>query len=670
MAMNGMEVLTTDLTTGKVDEAKVKLEGLGMVLGHKFDTFSRARTVKEEVWLESWANYLGSPESVHYLRSRVARIVGNVNSDWRHHVSTAKGYEIIETVNAYLMGAFFPNRDWFEIIPTLPGMAPVAGDVKKLIMQKMHDAKFKSKWEMYTRQALITGFSAIALPWRRKTKDVTKRVRNETKDAAGATVVSYDPMTVEELIYNSVDIEVLDCFDVYLDPIADANQNDADLFRVLRKSKGEVMRCIDSGVYPHLDKAIVAAHGQDLSVGSRNKKKAVAQFAGIDYDPKDMVELHEFWGTVVCSDLEYNDVVITILGNNVARAEKNPYWRGRPIIVGTPVPLPNQVYGLGLLEPVLGMLQQLTILTNQRLDNQELTIDSTWMMVNDGVTDPDEVYMAPGHVITVGDMSSIQPVPKPHDFQVTYNESTLLEQTIDQAVGTGAYIGTQQGRSGERVTATEIQAVRDAGGNRLSSLHAHMEDTQLLPLVERVVFFMQQFVSQEEILRVQGADSQSFDYVMVGPEEINQPWKVSVIGADYIVNKQESLQKVVDFVNLTAQFEQWSSLVNWESLLRLTVKKFGFDNDVERLIISQLPPEQDDSYDENEPPLAENNPVSEAAALRQQSGGQAGAANFAAMAAMQGPGAAAGAQAAGLTGADAAMGAQLGEAMSGEPPLE
>lgn len=562
-------------------------------LSRLYSEYQRARQEKEETWKESWAAYLGTPDALEYVRSKVAKLVGDVNDDWRHRINVGKAFEIIETINAYLQGAFFPNRDWFDLIPHEAGLADEVMVVKKYMQHKLKDAHFTSFWEMYTRQLLVTGFSVMALPWTKNMKEVRKRTKTQQYErndlGEPVEVTRFTPTKELKAVYNNLKFEVLDNFDVYVDPLA-TDPNDANLFRVIRKTKGEVMRNIQSGMYPLLDPLHVAK-SKGISTAESHKRQ-MSNWLGVDYDPSDLVELQEFWGNMESNGKEYVDVVATMCSGHLARFEENPFWCGKPFVVGTCIPLPNKPYGLGVLEPVLGMLHQLNIVTNQRLDNLELAVDSMWTVVNDGVTDVDDIYTKPGKVIEVGSHDSVRPVQKDTTFTVNYTEAQTLEQAIDQAAGTGAYIGTQQGRSGERVTATEIQAVRDAGGNRLSSIHGHMEQTQLLLVLLKMYTSMRQFIDEDDTVRVPGKEARSYEYVLVGQEELQHDYDIEPVGAAHVADKERDLQRILDYIQLIAQFPQWQESVNWEELLRQTTRAFGFDSEVQEIILQAKPEEE------------------------------------------------------------------------------
>lgn len=592
--------------------------GLASQVRQLYMEYHNARQNREQTWLEAWATYFGSPEAEEFLRTRVGKLVGDVNNDWRHRIATGKGYEIVETINAYLQTAFFPSSEWFDVVPSEdPELEDVAKLTRRFVSKKLREAQFKSYWELYTRQLLITGFSVLALPW--ETRLVKRKRRVEVKTDSG---IEYPAVEVEEPEYDNVAFEVLDSFDCFLDPIA-TDLNHANFIRRIRQDKATIMRKIALGEYDKLDPKEVASY-QHIP-GSR--KQQVSRFLGMEYYPDQEVEVLEFWGDLTVEDHTYHDVVVTVVGNALARVEPNPYWGGKPFVIGNAIPVPGRPYGMSPLEPVLGMIHELNILTNQRLDNLELIVDQMWGYIPDGVTDPAALNTEPGKIIPMAEAGNVFPIERMgQGLLITYDETNLLEQNIDKTVGVGAYIGTQQGRKGERVTASEIQAVRDAGGNRLSSIHGHVEQTQMEMLLHKVIASCRQYVTYDEVLRYQGKAGEQI-YAQIGPRELMYDYDIMPVGAEYVANKERQLQQVISFIELVAQMEQFSTQVNWEELLRMAARRFGFQEDIDRFL---TPPQEQGQPGMEDPMEAAvqaqmgQPPASEVDALAQRAHAQGG----------------------------------------------
>ena len=548
--------------------------------------FQDERQVVEAMWQEAWALYIGTSEAMDSMRSQIVKTVGDVNVDWRHKINVGKAFEAVETIHGYLMAATFPNRDWFDVVPQLPSSLQLAKLVQKYVQAKLEDGKFRANYENFLRQLIITGNSVMALPWRYETLSYKKKVKISKQDRGSAFGVidldesqDYQWETVEEerVIQNSPDFETLDMFDCFFDT-ANKDANQSTFIRRLYKSKAEVITCIHDGTY---EKVPITVIQQTKPYGS-TKASQVQRYSGINtqnWSPSEIVEVWEYWGDVHLDDVTYKDVVITILGDDtLLRFEQNPYWGGRPFIYGSYIPV-MQTYAMGAIQPSAGLLHELNIVSNHRLDNLELSIDQMWTVRADGLLQPNEVYTEPGKVFLVADHTDIQPIAgNTADYPITYQESGVLESFIDKNFGTGPLVGSGQPRGGERVTAEEIQAVRDAGGNRLSNLHKHIEDTSLMPLLSKVIRLFQQFVDADETIRVAGAGQDVFEYYSVGPDELNGEWKLKPIGADFVADRNKYIKQRLDFLSAVTQIPQMAPLLNYQAILRDLVTHFGFDD--------------------------------------------------------------------------------------------
>lgn len=551
------------------------------IAGHvrsELERFKNARSELEDSWLEAWSLYLNTRQGVDYMRSKVLQTVGNVNDDWRHKINTGKAFEAVETIHSYLMAAFFPNEDWFEAVPTMPGEDNhlLSRVVKRFVLNKLNAANFQSEFSAFLRQLIVTGNSVMALPWRYdlKTNRAVVKVEQPLFDELGD-----EPeweVVEKEVEHQRPEFETLDMFDVYLDPTA-IDPNDSTIIRILRKTKAEIVSLFEDGVYEGYTKDEVLRLEPAPTLSSEQEMfQTISGYVTNELNGHEL-EIVEYWGDLHLSDRTYHDVVVTLIGDKVVRFETNPYWR-KPFVVGTYIRVPRQPYAMGALQPNLGMLHQLNIITNQRLDNIELHVNKMWALVDDGVLDPDDIETVPGKVLKMGNPDSLRPVDMGRaDFTITYQEASVLESTIDKNMGTGNYVGANAQRQGERVTAAEIAAVRDAGGNRLSGIHKHIEETALKEILERVFELMRQFVREDEIVRIAGDKAGEFNYFSVGAGEINKPLSLKPLGAGHVIERKKYIQDRLDFIASISQVPQMSEKIDYEAILHDLLINWGFD---------------------------------------------------------------------------------------------
>ena len=585
--------------------------------------YELARREVELTWLECWSLYMGTPRAVDYQRSQVHKTVGDVNTNWRHRINTGKAYEAVETIHGYLMSATFPNRDFFDMQPVLPNYAALARVVKKYMTTKMYEGKFYSAYADYIRQLIITGNSCMALPWRYESTPFKRNVKVKTPsgfDTNGMPLGEswrWEVREEEKVIVNSPDFEVLDVFDCYLEP--NVKNGEGNFIRRMVKTRSEVSRLMDAGVYSSEHSSVADIMNVTAYSTAQQNERTLSSFSGIntagEHDMDDEVELVEFWGDIVVGDgTTYHDVQVTLCGDCLLVFRPNPYWGGRPFVWGTYTDI-MQAYGMGAIEPNAGVLHELNIITNLRLDNQELSINSMWSVKQDGIVQPEDISTEPGKVYSVMEHNDIQPLPAGStEWRITYQEVSVLETIIDKNFATGNLVSAGAARSGERVTATEIQAVRDAGGNRLTNIHRHIENTSLYPLLMGVFNQMRQFVKEPEVMRLSGMKPGDYEYYELDPSvAFMHDYKLMPVGADYVTDQGKYLQQRLQFIQAVSQVPQMAEKLNWEKLLYDITNHMGFEDPDSYIIEPQKPPmpvEGQESEQQLLPTAAEPDPSS------------------------------------------------------------
>jgi hypothetical protein len=232
-----------------------------------------------------------------------------------------------------------------------------------------------------------------------------------------------------------------------------------------------------------------------------------------------------------------------------------------------------------VLDPSAGALHILNVLCNARLDNIAVSIDKMFTMVDDGITRQEDVYTQPGKVFKVAQHGSIQPLDLgPPSFTLGYQEAQVQEGSIDRNCSTGPLIGGGQPRGGERVTAQEIVAVQESGGNRLSSVHSHIEDSVTLILLQKVFSLMQQYVLTPQMVKVFMPEQDTYAFFELEPEHLSYPFLFKASGAAYVVEKQRQIGDLMTLFDIAGRVPQLADKIDFERILVEVLKHMRFTN--------------------------------------------------------------------------------------------
>lgn len=562
--------------------------------------YEQERHSLEETWKDSWATYLTTPEARQHASARVLDIIGNIDNNWRHNLVTAKAFETVETIVSYLQSSFFPNPRWFDLEPRsvipYPEWEEIVDVNRRFVDNKLQQQKFSSIYRQYLRELCITGTAGIAMPWRSETKE---RFSNSIEYSSDGRVLVIPKKTFEKS-KNAPDLKIMSVFDFYLDPEVD-DPNESNVIRKFKITKGDLILLVESGKYPmanlediklgtHIAEELRTANQElELMLGISSLQSPDGTSGNVLVNNhsfgSDLTEIFEFWGDIIIKNVEFKDVHIVWSGRHLLQFSKNPYWSGKPFQFGTYVGVSGTPYGIGCLQPVLPNLYQQNVLMSRRADNISVGSDMMMTVLADGVTDIEEVYVAPGHKIPVTTHDAVRPLDLNTDQNVSLSEEGVLEQRIDKATGTGPFIGVGAGRSAERVTAEEIQAQRDAGGNRLNGVYSHIEETSMIPFLEKYHELCRQFILEPEVIRVPRGNN-LFAHILVGPELLQFPMHVRALGAGHIADKEFRLKQLLDWINIVSSIESMASEVNWSQIPALLAERMVPDVK-DRLIISE-----------------------------------------------------------------------------------
>jgi len=576
----------------------------------QFTNWSQQRQPLEEDWKAAWAEYFSNCRSADTIREEAFKQIGDVQTDWRSKIPTGKAFELVEDANSYLQGAFFPNKQWFDVYPQKmiqdPDWQELLRVLQKYIQIKLDDAYFQEWWDMNTRQCLITGTSVLALPWRYDAVNTTKNV--QVIDIKGRKKVV--PKQVKKVIKNGLDISVIDMFDFFIDPHAVDTKN-ANCIRRYTKTKGELVRLVEDGTYNQTNTSTIVGieNANRTHSESTSNQADVVVFAGATddgYDPLERIEVLEYWGDICVNGVEYTDVCATVVDETLIDFKPNPFWGGKPYVVTTFVRTHESPYGIGLLSPILGQLHQLFVTLNHRLDIGELVVNPMWKVLQDGTLDLDSLFSAPGKILPVADINNIAPVQYDvRNLGINVQEEQMLEQRVERVTGVNAYVGQGQGRDAERVTAEEVKSKRDAGGNRLGRYHKHMEETALRELLEKAYSFIQQFVVEDEVVRVTGSVpgsiGGSYDFIQVGQDELQHDVDIIPVGSDWVIDKEREITERLDFITLASQHPEMSQMINWEEVIKDLARRM-VKQDWDKFIKLQQPTPQMPPMPEGMPP--------------------------------------------------------------------
>lgn len=481
-----------------------------------------ARESINESWIELWRLYKTEP-----LRIRT-------DTGWQSKLNDGRTFEIVETVGAYIRNALFYSDYWVELESREPNLAEVLPLASAYFRDCLNGSNFKREFRVYLVQLLLLGFSGMTVEW------CDGKLKFEAVNAYNLYIESS----------RRYDSKISYCF-------YEAWLNEADFIN--RANEGEFNLLNEEP--EHAFNRLKTTDNQNYYRNNRRTAPLATE---------DFVKVTWFFDPV-------DSCLFTIVDQELVGEQENvdePPW-----LISSLFETPETAYAVSLVDSAIGLVLENNILLNRRLDNMAVSVDNMWLFVDDGVTNPSDIRTEPGKVITVARPDSITPLrPPPNNFNVTYQESSLLDTKIDRNIGTGAMVSANTYRSGERVTAEEISSVKEAGGNRLTDVYEHIENTAIIPLLQRAFKLVKENTKKAKVVKLKSTETNVYNYYKMLPDDLTKDYAVKVTASQNVINRDRNIKRLTDFITLVGGMQQFQAFVDWQNLYQDLLVKFGFDD--------------------------------------------------------------------------------------------
>lgn len=489
-----------------------------------FDNISSERTGRTALnnrWIDLWSLYRTDPLKI------------STDEGWQSRLNDGKVFEIVETVASYIRSALFFSDNWVLLEATEPELGEALPIVNAYFRNCLNASNLKREFRIYLRQLLLLGFSAMSMEYRNKGLHFT----------------------------------TLNSYDLYIESSRRYDENSYS-FRDLYLNKASFLEYVDEGLIDigNMNADEFFDHYRTSFTTEQAEFRALSDTT--DSHLYEHLVMTEYWCPI-------EKELYRIVGTTCVAEQPLDHC---PWLISTIYELPDTAYGLGLLDSSIGLIVENNCIMNRRLDNMAVSVDNMWLFVDDGVANPDDIKTSPGKVITVSNKDVLTPLyPPPNNFTVTYQEAQVIDSKIDRNTGTGALVSSGAYRSGERVTAEEINAVKDAGGNRLTDIYEHIENTFVIPLLKVCIGLLRKNKTSA-VVKLPSNKSGVYDYFKMLPSDLTHDYTITVTASQSVINRDRNIRRLQEFIALVGSVPQFAELVDYSNLYTDLLTKFGFDN--------------------------------------------------------------------------------------------
>lgn len=470
---------------------------------------------------------------------------------WRSNLFIPKTFEIVETIAPRIAQA----QKTFKTLP-VEGMdvdnAEAYTDLLKFQFKKTNMEEIVEEW---VKETLIYGTGIVKVTW-------------------GANDMPQP--------------EVVDIYDFFIDPKA----------RYLEEAKyviHRVMRDIDDlEANPNYDKKAIeklkkSYQDKTKSASDPEDRKERLGISGASADDSSRMRFQvlEYWGKFDAGD-GIKDYLIVVADEVLLRCDENPYVCGIPFVAVRDQIIPHEFYGIGEIEPIESLQNEINDVRNQRMDNVKLNLNNMWKVLPGGVQFEDELVSRPGGVLHMTRQDGVVPLEKQPIDASAFTEESIIKSDMERTTGansamSGALVSPMGGTQGGVInrTATAYQGAINQGDKRFNGKINQIK-MGLIKVGRKFLELDQQFMDKEQAIRILGKDGEEM-LIPVLPEDIKAGFDldIEIEYLDEFQRMQQDTQIIQSLINVQG--------FNLPLFIIDSLKKNG-RKDVEKYMMPPEPP--------------------------------------------------------------------------------
>lgn len=578
---------------------------------NRLSSAARAKQEQERTWLSAWKQYR-------------LRLEGDAAA-WKSKVFLPMVYQHVTTALPPMVAAIFDSGPVWEVLARKRQHEPRAKAVSALLdmyMRHKTPAARRLRDLLWYSTLFGTGFGWVT--WRLKAGKVRRQVPvylpAEDNPAAPGRYLGNRLKVEEGYVVDEPAIEVIDLYDAYPCPFIEPDDSLPWFIRRREAQRRDVEAYDAEGYFGEGDDSraeewLDENPEDDMQEGSTFAmvKTRAELFRSIGLTPpQDMAiigtdDQDREHNTVSWFELWTDEwvVMVSVDGKRLLGKRPNPYWFKKiPLVIHHFERVPGHVWGIGIGEVISGLQKQVNFNYNKANDAIQLALNSPIAVrrSGNGLVEGQTAWQ-PGAIIPCRDPSSdIVPLKVPDPMNAVFRLEDHLSAHADKTTG---FNDVARGMSPEGAnTATEFAGLQSQTRIRLSQ-HVREIRTTLGILVRFLVRLMQQFVTEDTVVRVLG--DKGLDYATVSPRDI-------VLDFDYVPSanavRSNPAMLRTDIAALLP-IAIGNPMVKQDKLLRNAFRAFEFPN-ADEMIQEPPPPPRDPMAEEVA--LATGSPVMPSAA--------------------------------------------------------
>lgn len=470
----------------------------------------------------------------------------------RSNISIPYTFTQVETVLPRLVESLFAARPYVTVKGREPGDEENAKNMETLLDWQMNERlDIQDIFHKGLKEMCIYGTAVAYVGWKYKERKVIRRQLQTLLDENNNPIIEVDPTTGEEVeiadyaavevtetVWDDPDVKFIDLGLFFVDP----NATDIDDARYcghvayLTKSELEEMAERDESMKLKWDEIPKDYRKNNV----RNERMAAVglpsvQEENVHDDDDRLYEVHYYW--------EDDKEVIIINRAYLAKDGENPYWhKKKPYVKDVYTEVPHEFYGIGLVEMIEDLQDELNAERNMRIDYRAMNLRRMWKVRRGANIKLSDLRWRQNGIIRVDEMDDLQEIETANIGSDSFNQEGVIKQDIRDTTGAHDVV---MGTSGGSATATETMTKDNNASIRFRLIISSVEKRLLVGVTNLMIKNNQQFIDRDLVFRVTGEED---EWVEMSPEDIQGQFDLMAAGSSVepLANKEAFKQRMIE----------------------------------------------------------------------------------------------------------------------------
>ena len=459
---------------------------------------------------------------------------------WRANVFVPIAFAQVEHGLATLMDAWFPvpSRPFISVVPREGNDYDAAKVVEAYIAWETEDIPAYLPIYDSNKELLIygTGWTKVFWDW----------------------------------LHDRNTIENVSVWNLFPDGSAEGVDDAEFIIHRSLRTAGYIKRLIRNGVY-QVDEAEIDKMAKEGLAYTEQGDQLLGLVGRFQQPFRNRIEVLEEWRE------DPEPMVVTVLNRRlVVRARANPFpHKLKPFVRWVDHPVPHEMLGIGEIEVLEKLVEEINDIRNQRLDVVSLLINNVIVASTGAGIDPESLVMRPGQVIWANDVNAVRPLVQGGNPALGVQEEQIARFDVQEATGNWGY---NQGQTpSRREAATTVLALQRAAGLRFTAKVRWNEEAAVKRLAGMMVKNAQEFMPPQRWIRIAGRPLPQ----LIDRDDIQGNWDY-VIAASTAEPREAKRAQVAQILPLLLRHPRLDDV----SFLEWIFDLYGIGNVREKLLLS------------------------------------------------------------------------------------